>query len=78
MIQETHNAENRLLIDCPNCGSKDLDVKFKQDHGERTELDVRCNSCRKLYCVSITTLDYSNIFDEEELDDLKRMRGGKA
>ena len=78
MIQETQNAENRILIDCPNCNSKDVKVLFKEDRGERTELDVRCNSCRKIYCVSITTLDYSKIFDEEELEDLKGLKEAKA
>ena len=58
MIQETQNAENRILIDCPDCGSKNIERvgnvnEFEDKVAFKSKYIVRCNDCRELFELQI-------------------------
>ena len=75
--EKTHhkmNLENRIVLDCPECGSKNLDLlNRKEVEGNLIEIVARCNDCRQIYYFGHS---YTIVVPEPE--KAKKLKGAKA
>ncbi|MFP4142736.1 MAG: hypothetical protein ACLFT7_05275 [Thermoplasmata archaeon] len=61
MKSEQQNAENRLVLDCPCCHSKNIEpLESNRIEGATTDysenLTARCNDCRELFEIEIAAV----------------------
>ena len=71
---------NRLVLDCPECGSKNIERLGNVNELEakialKSKYIVRCNDCREFFELQIQM--YKDQFGTVE-DKLKELKGAKA